>query len=50
MNIAIAIHLYFVLGSLGILYCEAVIHHQKRLPVLVTSLALVALNASIYLI
>ena len=50
MNIAIAIHIYFVLGSIAILYCEAIKRHEKRLPVIFTSLALIALNASIYLI
>ena len=50
MLISIAIHILLVIGSLGILYCESVIHHQKRAPVVMTALALVALNASIYLI
>jgi len=48
--IYIAIHLLLVIGSLGILYCEAVSRHEKRLPVIITSLALIAVNASIYLI
>ena len=47
---AIAIHILLVIGSIGILYCEAVKRHEKRLPVVMTALALVALNASIYLI
>jgi hypothetical protein len=46
----IAIHILLVIGSLGILYCEAVSRHEKRLPVILTSLALIALNTSIYLI
>ena len=50
MITAIAIHALLVIGSLGILYCEAVSRHEKRLPVILTSIALVALNASIYLI
>jgi len=50
MITAIAIHALLVIGSLGILYGEAVIRHEKRLPVIITSLALVAVNASIYFI
>ena len=50
MLISIAIHALLVIGSLGILYGEAVIRHEKRAPVIMASLALVALNASIYLI
>ena len=50
MLTVIAIHLLLVIGSIGILYGEAVIRHEKRLPVILTSLALIALNASIYLI
>ena len=50
MLTAIAIHILLVIGSLGILYCEAIRRHEKRLPVILTSLALIALNASIYLI
>ena len=50
MLTVIGIHALLVIGSLGILYCEAVKRHEKRLPVVMTALALVALNASIYLI
>lgn len=50
MLISIAIHVLLVIGSLGILYCEAVKRHEKRAPVVMIALALIALNASVYLI